>query len=149
MAKNVLTLEEIKKCLPHRYPMLLVDKIEDYELGKMAIGIKNVTANEYFFQGHFPAKAIMPGVLIIEAMGQTAGILVCKTMNLEASGDLVYFMSMDNIKFRKSVIPGDVLKLKVEKDKSRGNVWRFKGEAFVDDTLVAEGEFSAMIVKNK
>lgn len=148
MSKNVLTLEEIKKCLPHRYPMLLVDKIEDYVLGEMAIGVKNVTANEHFFQGHFPAKAIMPGVLIIEAMGQTAGILVCKTMNLEASGDLVYFMSMDNIKFRKSVVPGDVLKLKVVKDRARGNVWRFKGEAFVNDTLVAEGGFSAMIVKN-
>lgn len=148
MSKNVLALEEIKKCLPHRYPMLLVDKIEDYVLGEMAIGVKNVTANEHFFQGHFPAKAIMPGVLIIEAMGQTAGILVCKTMNLEASGDLVYFMSMDNIKFRKSVVPGDVLKLKVVKDRARGNVWRFKGEAFVDGTLVAEGGFSAMIVKN-
>lgn len=148
MEKNTLTLEEIKKCLPHRYPMLLVDKVEDYKLGEMAVGVKNVTSNEHFFQGHFPAKAIMPGVLIIEAMGQTAGILVCKTMNLEASGDLVYFMSMDNVKFRKLVVPGDVLKLKVVKDRSRANVWRFKGEAFVDDNLVAEAEFSAMIVKN-
>ena len=146
---NTLTLDEIKRCLPHRFPMLMIDKIEDYTLGESAIGVKNVTCNEGFFQGHFPEKPIMPGVLIIEAMGQTAGVLVCKTMNLEASGDLVYFMSMNNIKFRKSVVPGDVLKLKVTKDQSRGNVWRFKGEAFVNDKLVAEGEFSAMIVQDK
>lgn len=149
MEKNVLYLDDILKCLPHRYPMLLVDRIEDYKLGEMAVGVKNVTINEHFFQGHFPTKAIMPGVLIVEAMGQTAGILVCKTMNLEASGDLVYFMSMDNVKFRKAVVPGDTLKLKVTKDKSRGNVWRFKGEAFVDDVLVAEAEFAAMIVKQE
>lgn len=149
MEKNVLYLDDILKCLPHRYPMLLVDRIEDYKLGEMAVGVKNVTINEHFFQGHFPAKAIMPGVMIVEAMGQTAGILVCKTMNLEASGDLVYFMSMDNVKFRKAVVPGDTLKLKVTKDKSRGNVWRFKGEAFVNDALVAEAEFAAMIVKQE
>ena len=148
MNNNELTLDEIKRCLPHRYPMLLVDKVEDLELGEMAIGIKNVTANEPFFQGHFPAKEIMPGVLIIEALGQTAGVLVCKTMNFEGSGDLVYFMSIENAKFRKLVVPGDVLKLHVTKDRSRGNVWRFQGKAFVNDDLVAEAVFSAMIVKN-
>lgn len=145
---NTLDLDEIKRCLPHRYPMLLLDKIETYELGEMAIGVKNVTSNEPFFQGHFPSKEIMPGVLIIEAMGQTAGVLVCKTMNFEKSGDLVYFMSIENAKFRKLVVPGDILKLHVTKDRSRGNVWRFQGEAYVDGVLVAEAVFSAMIVKN-
>lgn len=148
MENNMLNLDEIKKCLPHRYPMLLVDKIESYTAGESAIGIKNVTANEPFFQGHFPAKEIMPGVLIIEAMGQTAGVLVCKTMNFEKSGDLVYFMSIENAKFRKLVVPGNVLKLHVTKERSRGKVWRFKGEAYVEDDLVAEAIFSAMIVEN-
>lgn len=145
---NTLTLDEIKKCLPHRYPMLLVDKIESYTVDECAVGVKNVTANEPFFQGHFPAKEIMPGVLIIEAMGQTAGVLVCKTMSFEKSGDLVYFMSIENAKFRKLVVPGDVLKLHVTKERSRGKVWRFKGEAYVDGVLVAEAVFSAMIVEN-
>lgn len=145
MSNNILNLDEIKNCLPHRYPMLLVDKIEHFELGKMAIGVKNVTANEWFFQGHFPAKEVFPGVLIIEALGQTAGVLVCKTMKLEASGDLVYFMSIESAKFRKPVLPGDVLKLHVEKDRCRGNVWRFNGKAFVNEELVAEATFSAMI----
>lgn len=148
MENNMLNLDEIKKCLPHRYPMLLVDKIESYTAGESAVGIKNVTANEPFFQGHFPAKEIMPGVLIIEAMGQTAGVLVCKTMNFEKSGDLVYFMSIENAKFRKLVVPGNVLKLHVTKERSRGKVWRFKGEAYVEDDLVAEAIFSAMIVEN-
>jgi len=126
--------------------MLLVDRIENLKLGEGAVGIKNVTVNEPFFQGHFPAKPIMPGVLIVEAMGQTAGVVVAKTMNLEQEGGLVYFMSMDGVKFRKLVQPGDVLKLHVEKDRARGNVWRFKGKAYVDDSLVAEATFTAMIV---
>lgn len=141
-----LDIEEIKKCLPHRYPMLLVDRIENLKLGEGAIGIKNVTVNEPFFQGHFPAKPIMPGVLIVEAMGQTAGVVVCKTMEIEKEGGLVYFMSMDNVKFRKLVQPGDVLKLHVSKDRSHGNVWRFKGKACVDGVVVAEATFTAMIV---
>lgn len=148
MSEELITLDvnEIKKCLPHRYPMLLVDRIENLKLGEGAVGIKNVTVNEPFFQGHFPAKPIMPGVLIVEAMGQTAGVVVAKTMNLEQEGGLVYFMSMDGVKFRKLVQPGDVLKLHVEKDRARGNVWRFKGKAYVDDSLVAEATFTAMIV---
>ena len=141
-----LNINEIKECLPHRYPMLLVDKIEDLKLGESAVGIKNVTCNEPFFQGHFPTRPIMPGVLIVEAMGQTAGIVVAKTMQLEKEGGLVYFMSMDGVKFRKLVQPGDVLKLHVEKDRARGNVWRFKGKAYVEDSLVAEATFTAMIV---
>ena len=141
-----LNINEIKECLPHRYPMLLIDKVKDLKLGEGAVGIKNVTFNEPFFQGHFPARPIMPGVLIVEAMGQTAGVVVSKTMNLEKSGGLVYFMSMDNVKFRKLVEPGDVLHLHVVKEKSRGNVWRFSGKAYVEDNLVTEAVFTAMIV---
>lgn len=148
MSEELLSLdvEEVKKCLPHRYPMLMVDRIESLKLGEGAIGIKNVTVNEPFFQGHFPARPIMPGVLIVEAMGQTAGVVVAKTMQLEKEGGLVYFMSMDNVKFRKLVQPGDVLKLHVEKDRAHGNVWRFKGKAYVNENIVAEAVFTAMIV---
>lgn len=144
-----LDINEIKKCLPHRYPMLLIDRVIDLKLGESATGIKNVTFNEPFFQGHFPARPIMPGVLIVEAMGQTSGVIVSKTMNLEDSGGLVYFMSMDKIKFRKLVEPGDVLQLKVVKEQSRLNVWRFNGKAYVKDALVAEATFTAMIVLNE
>jgi 3-hydroxyacyl-[acyl-carrier-protein] dehydratase len=124
----------------------MIDRIEDLVIGESAVGIKNVAVNEPFFQGHFPEKPIMPGVLITEAMGQTAGVVVAKTMNLEKNRGLVYFMSMDGVKFRKLVEPGDVLRLCVKKDRSRGNVWRFKGEAYVEDALVAEAVFTAMIV---
>lgn len=141
-----LNINEIKDCLPHRYPMLLIDRVKDLKLGESAVGIKNVAFNEPFFQGHFPARPIMPGVLIVEAMGQTAGVVVSKTMNLEKSGGLVYFMSMDNVKFRKLVEPGDVLHLHVVKEKSRGNVWRFSGKAYVEGNLVTEAVFTAMIV---
>ena len=141
-----LNIEQIKECLPHRYPMLMIDRVEDLVLGESATGIKNVTVNEPFFMGHFPTKPIMPGVLIVEAMGQTAGVVVAKTMNLEKSGGLVYFMTMDNVRFRKLVEPGDTLRMKVTKDRCRGNVWRFKGEAYVRDTLVTEAVFTAMIV---
>jgi 3-hydroxyacyl-[acyl-carrier-protein] dehydratase len=126
--------------------MLMIDRIENLILGESAVGIKNVTVNEFFFQGHFPQKPIMPGVFIVEAMGQTAGVVVAKTMDLEKNGGLVYFMSMDGVRFRKLVEPGDVLRLYVKKDRSHGNVWRFKGEAHVGDTLVAEAMFTAMIV---
>jgi 3-hydroxyacyl-[acyl-carrier-protein] dehydratase len=146
--KKSLSLDvgQIRDCLPHRYPMLMIDRIEDLVLGESATGIKNVTVNEPFFQGHFPAKPIMPGVLIVEAMGQTAGVVVAKTMQLEKNGGLVYFMSMDSVRFRKLVEPGDVLRLCVKKERSRGNVWRFAGEAYVKDALVAEATFTAMIV---
>lgn len=126
--------------------MLMIDRIEDMKVGESAIGIKNVTSNEPFFQGHFPEKPIMPGILIVEAMGQTAGVVVAKTPDFENKGNLVYFMSMDNVKFRKLVEPGDVLRLYVQKDRSRGNAWRFKGKAYVEDALVAEAVFTAMII---
>ncbi|MDR0968906.1 MAG: 3-hydroxyacyl-ACP dehydratase FabZ [Holosporaceae bacterium] len=141
-----LDINQIKECIPHRYPMLMIDRVEDLVLGESAVGIKNVTVNEPFFQGHFPSRPIMPGVLITEAMGQTAGVVVAKTMNLEKNGGLVYFMSMDGVKFRKLVEPGDVLRLHVKKERSRGNVWRFRGEAYVEDALTAEAVFTAMIV---
>lgn len=146
LKKISLNVNEIKECLPHRYPMLLVDRIEDLVLGESAVGIKNVTVNEPFFQGHFPSRPIMPGVFIVEALGQIAGVVVSKTMALEKSGGLVYFMSMDGVRFRKLVEPGDTLRLCVQKDRSHGNVWRFEGKAFVGDALVTEATFTAMIV---
>ncbi|MDR2766474.1 MAG: 3-hydroxyacyl-ACP dehydratase FabZ [Holosporaceae bacterium] len=141
-----LDINEIKCHLPHRYPMLLIDRIEELRPGEGAVGIKNVTVNEYFFQGHFPTKPIMPGVMIVEAMGQTAAVVVSKTMNLEKKNGLVYFMSMDNVRFRRLVEPGDVLRLYVKKDRCRENVWRFTGKAYVDQSLVAEATFTAMVV---
>jgi len=153
-----LDVQEIMKLIPHRYPFLLVDRMEDLHLGQSAIGIKNVSMNEWFFQGHFPTHPIMPGVLIIEAMAQTAGALVVKTLQVQNGKDteqtdgadiMVYFMSVEEAKFRKPVVPGDVLRLHVTKDRARGNIWRFKGLAFVGDTLVSEASFMAMIVDKK
>jgi 3-hydroxyacyl-[acyl-carrier-protein] dehydratase len=127
--------------------MLMIDRIEDLIPGESAVGIKNVTINEPFFRGHFPSKPIMPGVMIVEAMGQTAGVVVAKAPDFEnMSSGLVYFMSMDGVLFRKLVEPGNVLRLCVKKDRSRGNVWRFKGEAYVNEALVSEATFTAMIV---
>ncbi len=131
--------------IPHRYPFLLVDKIEDIVAHEWAIGVKGVTASEPHFQGHFPQKPIMPGVLIIEAMAQTAGVMVVSSMGAEAEGKLVYFMSINEAKFRRPVVPGDLLKLHVHKKQQRGPVWKFEGTAKVDGQVVAEAIFSAMI----
>lgn len=133
--------------IPHRYPMLLIDRVEDIVAGEKACGIKNVSANEPFFQGHFPNHPIMPGVLIVEAMAQTAAIVVIESLS-DAAGQLVYFMSIDSAKFRKPVLPGHTVKLQVTKEHGRGKIWRFKGEARVDGTLMAEAVFTAMIVDN-
>lgn len=133
--------------IPHRYPMLLIDRVEDIVAGEKACGIKNVSANEPFFQGHFPDHPIMPGVLIVEAMAQTAAIVVIESLS-DAAGQLVYFMSIDSAKFRKPVLPGHTVKLQVTKEHGRGKIWRFKGEARVDDQLMAEATFTAMIVDN-
>ncbi|MBM3617431.1 MAG: 3-hydroxyacyl-ACP dehydratase FabZ [Alphaproteobacteria bacterium] len=138
----------IMEMIPHRYPLLLIDRVEGIEKDVRAVGIKNVTFNEPHFTGHFPQRPIMPGVLIVEAMAQTSAILVVDTLGAEAEGKLVYFMSIDECKFRKPVVPGDRLELHVTKDRSRGNVWRFKGEGKVDGVKVAEATFSAMIVDN-
>ena len=131
--------------IPHRYPFLLVDKIIDIKPFESAIGVKCVTVNEPHFQGHFPQRPIMPGVLIIESMAQTAGVLVVSSLGPEAEGKLVYFMSIDNCKFRKPVVPGDKMLIEVVKQQRRGPVWKFKGIAMVDDKVVAEANIAAMI----
>lgn len=139
-------LSEIKRMIPHRYPFLLIDAVKDVRVNESAIGIKMVTANEPHFQGHFPEKAVMPGVLIVEAMAQTAGVLVGVTLDLIDQGMLVYFMSMDKVKFRQVVQPGDALELHVKVLRGRGKIWKFWGEGKVDGNVVAEAEFTAMIV---
>jgi 3-hydroxyacyl-[acyl-carrier-protein] dehydratase len=136
----------VMEMIPHRYPMLMIDKVVDMVKGESAVGIKNVTVNEPFFQGHFPARPVMPGVMIIESMAQTAAVLVVHTLGPSAEGKLVYFMSVDNARFRKPVMPGDTMRVEVRKDRSRGNVWRFIGEAKVDGVKVAEAEYAAMIL---
>lgn len=133
---------EIQNILPHRYPFLLVDQITELEPNVNAVGIKNVTINEPFFQGHFPNNPIMPGVLIVEAMAQVAGILAFRSGK---QGNIIYFMSIEKAKFRKPVIPGNQLKLAIKVLKIRNNVWKFSGEAFVNDLLVSEAEFTAML----
>lgn len=140
------SLAHIKEMIPHRYPFLMVDKVVNVEVGKSCVGIKNVTNNEPFFQGHFPDHPVMPGVLIVEAMAQTAGSLVVYTMGDGAKGKIVYFMTIDSARFRKPVIPGDVLRVHCTVKQSRGNVWKFDGVAEVDGVKVAEATYSAMIM---
>ena len=147
MAENTLgTLDiiELLKLLPHRYPFLLIDRIVDIDGDESATGIKNVTFNEPHFQGHFPGPPIMPGVLIIEAMAQVAGAITLKAAD-NGKPSHVYFLTIDNAKFRKPVVPGDRLELRVRKLKKRGNISRFACEAFVDGGMVAEAEVAAMI----
>jgi 3-hydroxyacyl-[acyl-carrier-protein] dehydratase len=139
-----LSSTDIQAILPHRYPFLLVDRIEELEIGKRVVGLKNVTINEPFFQGHFPGRPIMPGVLIIEAMAQVGGILAFKSAN-QAGAKLVYFMGIEKAKFRKPVTPGDQLRFVVDVLRARHPYWKMRGEAFVDDTLVCEAELMAMI----
>ncbi len=141
-----IDVTRIMQMIPHRYPFLMIDKVINVVPDKSATGIKNVTINEPYFQGHFPARPVMPGVLIIEAMAQTAGVLVVHTAGAVAEGKLVYFMSIDSARFRRPVVPGDVLYIDVEKDRHRGHVWRFRGEAKVNGQLMAEATFSAMIM---
>ncbi len=141
-----LDVVRIMEMIPHRYPLLLVDRIIQFEAGKSATGLKNVTMNEPHFEGHFPNAPIMPGVLIVEAMAQTSAIMVVKTLGEEAEGKLVYFMTIDEARFRKPVVPGDAIHLHVEVIRSRGTVWKFKGTAKVDGKLCAEATFSAMIM---
>ena len=143
---KLVNIEKIVNMIPHRYPMLLIDKVEDLILGESATGIKNVTANENFFTGHFPSKMVMPGVLMIESMAQTCAVLVIETLGRTAEGSLVYFMSVDGAKFRKPVIPGDQLKFHVEKIKNRAKVWKFQCKGYVEDELVSEAVISAMIM---
>jgi 3-hydroxyacyl-[acyl-carrier-protein] dehydratase len=139
-------IERIMRMIPHRYPFLLIDKVVDIRADTQAVGVKNVTINEPFFSGHFPQRPIMPGVLIIESMAQTAAVLVVQTLGARAEGKLVYFMSVDNARFRKPVVPGDRLRVHVTKQRNRGSVWKFTGEAYVDEKLVAEATFAAMLL---
>jgi 3-hydroxyacyl-[acyl-carrier-protein] dehydratase len=141
-----MDIERIMEMIPHRYPFLMIDRLVDVVPGQGAIGIKNVSVNEYYFQGHFPDRKVMPGVLIIEAMAQTAAAVVVYTLGPNAEGKLVYFMSIDDARFRKPVVPGDTIQVKVSKIHSRANVWKFSGKAMVGDTLVAEATFAAMIL---
>ncbi len=145
--KNI-DIERIMEMIPHRYPFLMIDKVINVISGASAVGVKNVTIGEPYFQGHFPSRPVMPGVLIIEAMAQTAAVLVIETLGVEAEGRLVYFLSVDAARFRKPVVPGDTLHVHVEKQYNRGNVWKFKGEARVGDTLMADATFAAMIMEN-
>ncbi len=141
----MIEIREIMSILPHAYPFLLVDRIVEMELGKRIVGIKNVTFNEPFFQGHFPHRPIMPGVLIVEAMAQTAGVLAFKSVAEENQKKPVYFLGMDNVRFRKPVIPGDQLRFELEITRHRQSIWGFKGKAFVDGKLAAEADLLAML----
>lgn len=145
--KLPLKYEDIIDLLPHRYPFLLVDRIIELELGKKVVGVKNVTANESFFQGHFPGKPIMPGVLIIEAMAQTGGVLARVTLSegKPQETDAVYFMSMDHVKFRRPVVPGDQLRFVVEAIRTGSRVWKMAGKAYVEAEIVAEAELVATV----
>lgn len=140
-------IQLIQKILPHRYPFLLVDRVRDIDGTAGAVGIKNVTMNEPHFQGHFPGNPIMPGVTIVEAMAQTAAVMVGATMGLTDGNLLIYFMAIDGCKFRRKVVPGDVLEMHVEttRGKPGGKVWRFKGVASVEGEMAAEAEFAAMM----
>jgi 3-hydroxyacyl-[acyl-carrier-protein] dehydratase len=135
----------VMRMIPHRFPFLMIDRVEDMVSNVGAVGIKNVSMNEAVFQGHFPTDPVMPGVLIIEAMAQTAAVLVVHTLGAAFEGKLVYFMSVDNARFRRPVVPGDQLRIHVRKDRNRGPVWKFVGEAKVDGQVVAEATFAAMI----
>ena len=142
---EVIDAEGVMRLIPHRYPFLLIDRLVDVTPGESVTGIKNVTINEPFFQGHFPGRPVMPGVLIIEALAQTAGTLVMHSLGFESEGRLVYFMSIDNARFRKPVLPGDTLYLHTVKQHRRQNIWKFSGAAKVDGNIVAEAVFTATI----
>ena len=144
-APLVYDVEGVKRLLPHREPFLFLEKLTDIVDGESAVGHKAVGYNEPHFRGHFPDHAVMPGVLIVEAMAQTAGALVIHTMGVSAANRIVYFMTIEKARFRKPVRPGDMLRLPVKALRRRGPVWRFSGEAYVDGALCAEAEFSAMI----
>jgi 3-hydroxyacyl-[acyl-carrier-protein] dehydratase len=138
----------IMAMIPHRDPFLLIDEVTEARAGVSAIGIKRVTPDEYYFKGHFPQRPVMPGVLIIEAMAQTAAVLVVHTLGAASEGKLVYFMTVDKARFRRPVVPGETLHIHVACQRNRGNVWKFTGEAKVDGKLCAEAVFAAMILDN-
>jgi beta-hydroxyacyl-ACP dehydratase FabZ len=141
----MLDVKEIAKILPHRYPFLLVDRIESLKEGEEIVGIKNVTINEPFFVGHFPDDPIMPGVLIVEAMAQVGGVLAFRSSSKDLAGSLVYFMGIDKVRFRQPVVPGDQLRLRLTMIRQKKKIFKMRGEAYVEDTLVAEAELMAAI----
>ena len=145
----MIDVREIMKIIPHRYPFLLVDRIESLKEGEEIVGIKNVTINEPFFAGHFPGNPIMPGVLIIEAMAQVGGVLAFHSSPKEWAGSLVYFMGIDKVRFRKPVVPGDQLRLKLTTIRQKQKVFKMRGEAYVGGTLVAEAELMAVIERGR
>ena len=145
MEKNSCDINEIKQLIPHRYPFLLIDKVINIEDSFVATGIKNVTINEPYFEGHFPVSPVVPGVLQVESLAQTAAVLVGKSLDAKNSGSLVYLTTVENAKFRKLVVPGDVMNLKVLVVKKRQKIWKFKGEVYVDEQKVSECEFTAMM----
>jgi 3-hydroxyacyl-[acyl-carrier-protein] dehydratase len=142
---QTLTLDEIQRILPHRYPFLLVDRVIDLELGKRIVGLKNVSINEPFFQGHFPGRPIMPGVLIAEAMAQVGGILALLSIPEHQGNSSLFLLGLDKMRFRQPVVPGDQLRITVESVRGGKKFWKMKAQAFVDETLVAEGELMAAV----
>jgi len=143
-----LDIEQIIEAIPHRYPFLMIDRVTNVIADKSAVGLKNVSINESYFQGHFPRRPVMPGVLIIESMAQTAAVLVVKTLGPEMAGKLVYFMSVNDCRFRRPVFPGDQLFVHVIKKHQRRNVWKFEAVAKVDSEVAAEATYSAMILED-
>ena len=143
---ELIDIQRIMHDIPHRYPFLLLDRVVDVVLNTSAVGVKNVSVNESFFAGHFPNHPVMPGVLIIESMAQTAAVLVVETLGPDAAGKVVYFMSIEGAKFRRPVVPGDQLRIHVTKERNRGNVWKFNAIARVDGVSVAEATYAAMIM---
>lgn len=143
--KGILDIEEIKKCLPHRYPFLLVDRILEIELGKKIVGIKNVTVNEPFFEGHFPKRPVMPGVLIIEAMAQIGAVLAHKSTPAQAEGKFLYLAGIDKVRFRRPVSPGDQIVFELEILHQGSRACKMKGKAFVNKELVTEAELTAVL----
>jgi 3-hydroxyacyl-[acyl-carrier-protein] dehydratase len=143
---DVVDIARIMQAIPHRYPFLMIDRVVDVVRNHSAIGVKNVSVNESFFAGHFPNHPVMPGVLIIESMAQTAAVLVVETLGPDAAGKVVYFMSIEGAKFRRPVVPGDQLRIHVTKERNRGNVWKFNAVARVDGMSVAEATYAAMIM---
>jgi 3-hydroxyacyl-[acyl-carrier-protein] dehydratase len=146
-APTEIDITEILARIPHRYPMLLVDRAEDYRPHQSIVGIKCVTVNEPFFQGHFPTYPVMPGVLICEAIAQTGAVLMSKSLDVDVAGKTILFMSLDNCRFRHPVRPGDVVRMPVEVVRARGAVFKFKGRAMVGEKVAAECEFAAMVVE--
>ncbi len=148
-AQTDIDIREILNRIPHRYPFLLIDRAEDYRPSESIVGIKCVTFNEDFFQGHFPGNPVMPGVLVVEALAQTGAVLMSKSLNVDVEGKAIMFMSIDEARFRQPVRPGDVLRMHVEVLRARGDIFKFKGRAMVGDKLVAEAQFAAMVVETR